>query len=134
VVWVGVSRDWVFSRAAFPKQKGKMPAYKPSDDELDGYGSEPAVTPPGKSASAAEDTQSVDEQNAGASEILIAKDKLPSGTVEGDTCTFKVTKDFGDEVSLEYVKDSEEESDEQTSDNMASAAESELSAMDEEGI
>ena len=110
-----------------------MPRYQPEPDELDGsYGNVP-VTPPGDTAAPAEDTQSVDEQNAGATEILIAKDKLPSGTKEGDTCTFKVTKDFGDEVSLEYVNEGKENSREQTSDNMASTTERELSAMDAEG-
>lgn len=134
MVWVGVARDWVFSRAAFPKQKGKMPKYTPSDEEMDGsYGNAP-VTPPDKSAPAAEDTQSVDEQNSGASEILISKDKLPSSTKEGDTCTFKVVKDFGDEVSLEYVKAGREETGAQTSDNLNAETESDFSEMAEEGV
>ncbi len=51
--------------------------------------------------------KSIDEENAGATEILVGKDKLPEGIKEGDECRFRVTKDFGDELSLEYVKDEE---------------------------
>ena len=54
-------------------------------------------------------TQSVDEENAGATEVLLAKDKLPPETKEGDVCTFRVSKDFGDEFSLEYVKEGGED-------------------------
>ena len=100
---------------------------------MDGSYSNAPVTPPDKSASTADESSSVDEQNAGAAEILISKDKLPSGTKEGDTCTFKVSKDFGDEVSLEIVSESDEESAEPTNDNLESTTESELSAMDTEG-
>ena len=77
--------------------------------------------------------KSVDEANSEASEILIAKNKLPEGTKEGDTCTFKVSKDVGDELILEYVKDDQEERGEQTNDNMNSTTENEISALDQGG-
>lgn len=67
-------------------------------------GSKAPVEPPDKPESKPD---SVDEENAGASEILIDKSKLPSGTKVGETCTFRVAQDFGDEVSLEYVKEGE---------------------------
>lgn len=102
-----------------------MPKYQPSEDELSGYGTSPPAETPEKAAPA----ESVDEENAGATEILIAKNKLPGGTKEGDECTFRVTKDFGDEVSLAYVKESEE----QTSDEPMSKVGSELTALSEEG-
>lgn len=90
------------------------------------YGSEPAVTPPEKPA----ETASVDEENAGASEILVSKGQLPSGTKEGDTCTFRVTKDYGDEFSLEYVSESAEET---TEEEPMSTARQEIAALDTEG-
>lgn len=111
-----------------------MPKYTPSDEELDpSYGGKPAApaTPlEGGEAGEKEASpeQSVDEENAGSSEILIAKDKLPD-VKEGDQCTFKVTKDFGDEFSLEYVKEAKPEGKPQTNDeNMASVG-SDFAAM-----
>lgn len=62
---------------------------------------------PGDENHEAEEKKSVDEENAGAAEILIAKKELPPETKEGDVCSFKVVKDFGDEYSLQYVKDDE---------------------------
>jgi hypothetical protein len=50
---------------------------------------------------------------------------------EGDTCTFKVTKDFGDEFSLEYVKEPESKAGAGTDENMASVSE-DFAAMDQE--
>ena len=95
-------------------------------DEMDSsYG---AVTPPEKAAEPKGESQSVDEANAGASEVLIAKDKLPTGIKEGDTCTFKVTKDFGDELSLEYVKETNEEQTE--TETPEATTESEIAALD----
>lgn len=90
-----------------------------------GYSETPVAKPEAKPAEAeSEDTEeSVDEENAGAPEILITKSKLP-GKKEGDTCTFKVVKDFGDELSLEYVKS------EQTKDTMSADTESEIAALD----
>lgn len=89
-----------------------MPKYTPASDELDAsyQGAEGGaeVTPPGETPS--QETETVDEENANTAEILVAKNQLPSGTKEGDTCTFRVKKDFGDEFSLEYVKSGEESS------------------------
>lgn len=97
----------------------------PTNDMMDsGYAAAPAVEPP------AEPSETVDEENAGAAEILIAKDKLPSGTKEGDTCTFRVVKDFGDEFSLEYVS---EETGEETEETMNATTGREIAALDTEG-
>lgn len=104
-----------------------MPVYKPTDEELDGYGDGSAPVNPPETPAAETENESVDEENAGAAEILISKDKLPSGTKEGDTYTFKVSKDFGDEVSLEYVKEEEAPS---TADTMNAETGSEISALD----
>lgn len=87
------------------------------------YGGDTADTPAEKTAP--DETESVDEANAGATEILIEKTKIP-GKKEGDTCTFKVVKDFGDELSLEYVKEETKEPTEDMSANM----ESDMAAMD----
>lgn len=113
-----------------------MPRYKPNDEELDpSYGGKPAspVVPPESGGEpgeeAAEPKQSVDEENAEGAEILIAKNKLPD-VKEGDECTFKVTKDFGDEFSLEYVKEAKPEEDEpQTNDDNMASVGSDFAAM-----
>ena len=91
------------------------------------------VQPPDKAPSDKAPAESVDEQNAGAAEILIAKDKLPPGTKEGDTCTFKVSKDVGDEYILEYVKEGQKETTEPTRDNFDATTENEISALDQKG-
>ena len=96
------------------------------------YGNDP-VSPPDKAPADKAPQESVDEQNAGAAQILIAKEKLPPGTKEGDTCTFKVSKDVGDEYILEYIKEGEEESAEPTRENLDATTESELSALDNQG-
>jgi len=83
------------------------------------YGAEPSVKPPMES-------ESVDEENAENAEILIAKGDLK----EGDTVTFRVSKDFGDEVSLERVTASAEP----TNDNMTATTESEIAALDQEEV
>jgi hypothetical protein len=114
-----------------PPRKAQMPKYTPQDDEMDGaYGSAP-VSPPDKAPADKAPEKSVDEENAEEAEILIAKDKLPPGTKEGDVCSFKVSKDAGDEFILSYVKD--EEQGEPTNDNLNSTTESELSALDTQG-
>ena len=110
-----------------------MPAYRPSEDELDGYGAQPAVTPPDEPPADEAPKESVDEQNAGAAQILVAKKELPPGTQEGDTCTFTVKKDFGDEFSLEYVKDEEAPDEDPTRDEMDTTTENEISALDQKG-
>lgn len=100
-----------------------MPKYTPTEDDmLDESYSEPQST--------AAPEESVDEENAGADEILVAKTKLPDGTKEGDTCTFKVTKDFGDEMSLTPVSDYKES---ETESEPMSQEGQELSALAEEG-
>lgn len=72
-----------------------------------------------------ETDESVDEESAGAAEILVEKVKLPAGTKEGDTVTFKVKKDFGDEVSLEAATPSAPEETEEPE----TAEEGELKAL-----
>ena len=110
-----------------------MPKYTPQDDEMDSaYGNAP-VSPPDKTPADKAPEESVDEQNAGAAEILIAKDKLPEGTKEGDTCTFKVSKDVGDEFILTNVKEGEEEAQEPTRENVDAKTDSELTALDNQG-
>ena len=80
------------------------------DDALDEmYGASP---PPDKGGGETETDgkgQSVDEENAEQGIVLVDKSKLPHEVKEGDICTFRVVKDFGDEVSLEYVKEGENE-------------------------
>ena len=112
-----------------------MPAYTPTDEAMDTSYSEPATkTPVEKPETETEsETESVDEENAGASEILVSKKELPSGVKEGDTCKFKVTKDFGDEVSLTYVKEAAEQAGQPTKDNMEAETASEISALDTGG-
>lgn len=96
---------------------------------MDGsYSGETAVKPPEKPV--AEEKESVDEENAGATEILVTKSKLP-GKKEGDSCTFKVVKDFGDELSLEYVKPGGK-TDESTNDTLNAATDGEIAALDTE--
>lgn len=91
------------------------------------------VTPPNTMPADKAPQESVDEENAGAAEILISKDKLPSGTKEGDECTFKVKKDFGDEYSLEYVKEDKSSDEAPTKENLAATTDKELSALDSQG-
>lgn len=76
-------------------------------------------------------TESVDEANAGEAEILIGKDKLPSGTKPGDTCTFKVSQDAGDEFILEYVTADAKAG--PTKENLEETTDQELSALDSQG-
>ena len=106
-----------------------MPKYQATDEELDpSYGSEPAEKPEAET-----ETESVDEENAEEAEILISKKELPSGVKAGDTCMFKVMKDFGEECSLKYMKKPAEEATEPTKDNMEAETASEISALDTGG-
>jgi hypothetical protein len=108
------------------------PKYNATDEELDSsYGTSTPVQPPEKSPADKAPEKSVDQENADEAEILIAKDKLPPGTKEGDVCSFKVSKDAGDEFILSYVKDAEQC--EPTNDNLNSTTASELSALDTPG-
>jgi hypothetical protein len=90
-------------------------------------------SPPDEAPVAKDPAESVDEQNAGAAQILIAKEKLPSGTKEGDTFTFKVSKDVGDEYILDYVNEGQQETNEPTRDNLDATTDKELSALDTQG-
>ena len=101
---------------------------------MDSSYSNAPVSPPDKAPADAAPKQSVDEQNAGAAQILIAKEKLPPGTKEGDICSFKVSKDVGDEYILDYVKEGQEEQGEPpTKDNLDATTDKELSALDSQG-
>lgn len=99
-----------------------MPKYNPTDEDMDQSYSAP-VKKPAPSAKA----ETVDEENAGASEILVSKDKLPEGIKEGETCTFTVTKDYGDEVSLTYS-----ETEKPQTPSMEDQTANEISALDTE--
>jgi hypothetical protein len=101
-----------------------MPKFRPSDEDLETYGTN------GTSAPAAEPKPTVDEENAQNADILIAKADLPKGCKEGDTYTFRVVKDFGDEASLELVEGNEPES--ETTEEPMDVADRELTAMSEE--
>ena len=99
---------------------------------MDSSYSNAPVSPPDQSADKAP-AESVDEQNAGAAEILIAKDKLPAGTKEGATCTFRVVQSTGDEFILEYVKEGEDDTSEKTTENPEAVTDRELTALDSQG-
>jgi hypothetical protein len=94
------------------------------------YGNAP-VSPPDKAPADKAPAESIDEQNAGQAQILISKDKLPSGTKPGDTCTFKVSKDVGEDYILEYIKEDQEEAAEPTRENLDATTDKELSALDQ---
>ena len=94
------------------------------------YG-EPSVSAPEEAPAAEPPTESVDEANAGEAEILISKDELPSGAKVGDTYTFKVSQDAGDELILEYVKADQEAG--PTKENFEATTDRELSAIDSQG-
>lgn len=95
-------------------------------DEMDSSYSNAPVSPPDKTGDKTV-SESVDEQNASDAEILISKDKLPPETKEGSTCTFKVAKDLGDEFILEYVKEDNERSANETPEE---TTDRELTALD----
>lgn len=101
-----------------------MPKYTPTDEEMGAYGNE---TP---APAAKQPPPSVDEENSTRAEILISKDELPEGCKVGDTYTFRVQKDYGDEVSLALESESPEET--STEEPMSMEAK-ELSALSEEG-
>ncbi len=101
-----------------------MPKYTPSAEEMDDSYAAPKVAAPPKETAP---KPSVDEESAGATEILIAKNKLPDGCKVGDSYEFKVTKDFGDEASLELVSKGEGENTE-TEEPMSSEGQ-ELAAL-----
>ena len=101
------------------------------DGAMDSSYSNAPVSPPDKSPAAKAPAESVDEQNAGAAQILIAKDKLPSGTKPGDTCSFKVSKDVGEDYILEFIKEGQEETAEPTRENLDATTDKELSALDQ---
>ena len=100
---------------------------------MDGSYSDAPVTPPDAKPAAPDESKSVDEQNAGEADVLIDKKKLPPEAKAGDTCTFKVVKDYGTEMSLQLVKDSEEEKGEPTGNNFDETTDNELTALDQKG-
>lgn len=110
-----------------------MPRYTPSDDDMDSSYRSTPVQPPDKSPADKAPQESVDQENAGQSEILVSKKELPPGTKEGDTCTFRVSKDVGEDYILEYVKESEAEASETTDNNFDATTDKELSALDSQG-
>lgn len=63
------------------------------------------------------------------SQTLISKDILPKGCKEGDSYTFKVVSDFGDEVGVKLVEDNEK-----TETETPSTDEAEIDSMDKEGM
>lgn len=80
-----------------------MPKYQPTDEELDsGYSNSPPVEPP-----EAEEKESVDEENAEATEVVVPNKVLmgPDGKEpkEGDEIVVKVVKNYGDESSIIYA-------------------------------
>lgn len=104
-----------------------MPKYSPSAEEMDESYASPKVAAPSKETAP---KPSVDEESAGATEILIAKNKLPPGCKVGDSYEFKVTQDFGDEASLELVSKSKGEETE-TEEPMSTEGQ-ELAALSQE--
>lgn len=120
------------TRRTVSRHTNVMPKYQVTDEDMEGYSNAP-VSPPDKMPADKAPPESVDEQNAGEAQILIAKDELPPGTKAGDTCTFKVSKDTGDEFILDYVKERQEEASEPTKESMDATTDSELSALDQEG-
>lgn len=111
-----------------------MPQTMPMDEQMDDmYGNEGDTSSTDETNASTQ--ESVDEENAGAAQILISKDQLPSGTKEGDECTFKVVKDFGDEFSLEYVSEEKEGEGEETEgySEPMSEVQSDMNSLAEEG-
>lgn len=102
-----------------------MPKYEPTDEEMDSSYSEDTVAG-APDTPEVEKPESVDEENSESAEILISKGNLK----EGDTVTFRVVKDFGDEVSLERVTAKPSES--PSNDNMNETTANEISALDTE--
>jgi len=122
---VGLGASGLVAGRTLPKRKPDMPKYTPADDEMDeSYSSAPVEAPD-------QPAKSVDEQNEESAAVLIAKSELPSGTKVGDTCTFRVVNDFGDEVSLEYVSESKPESENEP--ETASMESQELTELAEKG-
>ena len=108
-----------------------MPKYTPSDEEMDdSYSAAPPVKPPAEKP--AEQPASIDEENAAQADLLVEKAKLPPNVKAGDTCTFRVTKDFGDEVALQFVSPGEEAPTEEAAEETPST-EQDMAALDKEG-
>ena len=75
-----------------------------------------------------EDTET-ESEGEDDSQTLISKEILPDGCKPGDTYTFKVVSDYGDEVGVKLV----EKEDETDEDETKSEEDSEIESMDEEG-
>lgn len=54
--------------------------------------------------------ESVDQENDEHKEIVVDKSVTGEGKKVGDTCVFKITNDYGEEFSLEYVEEGPSES------------------------
>lgn len=88
-------------------------------EEMDSsYGETAPKGSPGK-------PESVDEEKAEHPETIVDKSILPGKKV-GDTCTFRIANDYGEEFGLEYVK--EGDSYRHTDESMG--ADEELEQMD----
>lgn len=114
------------------KQKGIMPKYEPSDEEMETYGASAPATSPDESESDAE-KQSVDEEESGADTAVISNKILsPDGEPlkEGDEIVVQVVKNYGDESEIKYAP--KKEGDYSEEEPMSQEA-SELAAMSEEG-
>lgn len=117
----------------FPNEKGNMPAYTPSDEDMDSsYGGGAAVeAPPDTGSEAAE---SVDEENAGAATAIVSNKILsPDGEPlkEGDEIVVRVVKNYGDESEIEYAPKSGAEDTETEEPESVEAGE--LAALSAEG-
>lgn len=99
-----------------------------TDEMMDSSYSNAPVSPPEKAPEDKMPPESVDEENEKQGDLLIEKSKLGDKVKPGDTCTFKVTADYGSEVALEYVpsEGAESEQSETPSDN----TEAEIAALD----
>ena len=103
------------------------------DEEMDGYAEKPAAAAPVEAPPKPDESQTVDEENAGENEILVSKKSLPAGMKVGDTCTMTLKKDFGDEVSMACAPEDEAEPGEMTNDGMNAEAENDFTAMASKG-
>lgn len=92
------------------------------EDMEEAYGQKKAAAPERS------EPESVDEEAAENTEILVEKDKLSPDCKVGDEYTFKVTKHYGDEALLELVKKGEPE---ETEEEPMMATNREIDAMSE---
>lgn len=124
----GAGGSWILHRPSPLTQKGIMPKYSMSDDDMEStYGSSP---PSGDS-----EGQSVDEANesAGASTAIVSNKLLsPDGEPlkEGDEVVVQIVKNYGDESEIKYAP---KKGGEETEEEPMSTEAQELTALSEEG-